>query len=472
MKKVLAFVLILAIALGGMVFAHIAVSDSQDELIFYPTLEEGDPAVMEGLSASMTFACGDHLRWHTEYPFGGEASTEFVYHRRSVQEPTRDNRSRLEVYVTNGMSCNISGGEFCLNNNDYGPLLQAVAKETPQNGTKTMDIEILDHISYYLPDYELQYEDDTKTCSETATPYNSMIDQSWYEYTGSYRSLMEAFCFPVQPGDTLSVTVQKDDMGRIVGLQLDDEQCPELYFLSDVTAEGIWFLPVFRDESGSPLAYESPEGHGIYFVPWMHDDSFLMVEGRKEQVTPSFKKAELRLPLDEHLQILQMIIDGDAGTAQMLTLEDGSYILTTCDLKNGTVLSRLELLRHDPSDTDPSATFFSKGAYLLFLLQDTIALTDAAGETLFLTAPEPVDQHYGLRIYDNATGAMYFDGETLILADSTWFREGTFWAAAWTQDALRFYGEYDCSLMRGNENWYYSSVTAEHCHMELHPSAE
>ena len=51
--------------------------------------------------------------------------------------------------------------------------------------------------------------------------------------------------------------------------------------------------------------------------------------------------------------------------------------------------------------------------------------------------------------------------ETLILTDSAWYREGTFWAAAWRQGELRFYGEYDCSLMRGNDDWYYSYIGVE-----------
>ena len=62
MKKVIVFLLITAIALGGIGFAHALVTDSQDDLILYPTAQVGDPSVLEGLTASMTFACGDHLR--------------------------------------------------------------------------------------------------------------------------------------------------------------------------------------------------------------------------------------------------------------------------------------------------------------------------------------------------------------------------------------------------------------------------
>ena len=77
MKKVIVFLLVIALAIGGIGAAHAAVTASQDDLVLYPTIQVGDPAVLEGLTAGLTFACGDHLRWHTDYPFGGEAVTEF-----------------------------------------------------------------------------------------------------------------------------------------------------------------------------------------------------------------------------------------------------------------------------------------------------------------------------------------------------------------------------------------------------------
>ena len=81
MKKIVVFLLILAIALGGMVWTHIAVTARQDDLTIYPTMEVGDPSVLEGRSVSLTIGCGEHLRWETDYPFGGEARTAFTYSR-------------------------------------------------------------------------------------------------------------------------------------------------------------------------------------------------------------------------------------------------------------------------------------------------------------------------------------------------------------------------------------------------------
>ena len=458
MKKIVAFLLVLAIALGGMVWTHIAVTARQDDLTIYPTTEVGDPSVLEGRSVSLTIGCGEHLRWNMEYPFGGEARTAFTYSRKSLYTPTYSGVNGLDVWFSGGINSSVSGGSIPLAG-EYGALLKAVAQETPRNGEKTMSLELSDYVNHYLPEYQLRYEDGSRHCSESAGLYELL--NADYPTPGSYVPLMQAFRFPVQPGHTLAVTVQKDDMDQVVGIELYPENGPELHFLSDTCEEGVWFVPIFRDESGAPLPYESPEGHGIYFIPWRHDDLYGWPEGEPEPVTLDVKKAKLCYPLDENLPIRHLLMDAETETARMLTLEDGIYYLTTCDLKTGTEINRLPLLPFAPEETDLTATFLQEGEYLLFQLQDRIALTDAAGEKLLLTAPEGQDLRFGARYFDPATGDLRFDGETLILTDTAWFRESTFWAAAWRQDELTYYGEYDCSLMRSNDHWYYSYVSAE-----------
>ena len=46
MKKVIIFALVLALALGGIGFAHAAVTANQDDLKIFTTLELGDPSVL------------------------------------------------------------------------------------------------------------------------------------------------------------------------------------------------------------------------------------------------------------------------------------------------------------------------------------------------------------------------------------------------------------------------------------------
>lgn len=466
MRKVLIFALTLILALGGLVFAHAAVTDSQDNLHIYPALEIGDHSVLEGLTAEMTFTCGDHLRWHTAHTFGGEMVTEFAYSPTPTPVPTYDTRNGLTMGLSGGMSASTSG-DFPVMNTDYGAMLREVAMDAPTGGSATKKLRLADYVDYYRPDYVLLYEDAERLCSERFEMTSWIIGDTNHIDAGAYNALVSAFRFPVQEGHILSITAEKDDTGNLNGIELYPENGPDLRLISDVNAGGIWFVPVFQDAEGTPLPYESPAGHGIYFIPWRHADTVRYTSGVMEVLTPDVAQARLLFPLDETRTIIHMEIDADAGEAWMLTCEGEHYVLTAFDLAEGQISASLEVLPRF-SDTDSNGYFFTDEGYLLVVIGDQIALVDTASHTLLLTAPDAADQTYGAHSYNRDIGDVRFDGETLILTDTTWPREpATFWAAAYRQGELVYYGEYNCSLMRGNDDWYYSSVRAEEYPIEL-----
>ena len=450
MRKVLIFALTVAIALGGLGFAHAAVTDSQDDLLIYPTLEVGDRSRLDGMTASMTFACGDHLRWHTDYTFGGETATEFRYHRKPLQEPEDYERTRLSIGFSGGFGASTSG-YFSVGANDYGALFQAVAVATPDGGTKTMNLNMADYVNYYMSDFDLSYM--------SVNLHSLITDEDWYEW-GNYHEFTEHFRFPVQDHHIVSVTVGKDASGRINDINLSPENGPLLYFISDVNAEGLWFVPVFKAEDGTPLPYESPAGHGIYFIPWKVTGTIQYTSGEKETVEPDLDNARRLFPLDDNLIIEHMEIDAEAGEAWMLTREDTAFFLTSYDLTAGQVLARLEVLPHDPEADAGTCTFERDGDYLLVTAQNHIALVDTANRALLLTAPDTAQDCSSIS-YTPETGTIFFDGEYLILLDVMRYWDGTFWTAVFRQDELTYYGEYDCSLMRGNDDFYYSSINVD-----------
>ena len=83
-KKVIAFLLVLALALGGIGFAHAAVTANQEELTFFPVREEGDPSVLDGLTLSLALTDWQHQQWYPRHTFGGDTVTEFVYSRKII----------------------------------------------------------------------------------------------------------------------------------------------------------------------------------------------------------------------------------------------------------------------------------------------------------------------------------------------------------------------------------------------------
>lgn len=452
MRKVLLFALTIAIALGGLGFAHAAVTESQDDLLIYATAEQGDRSVLEGRGLEQTFYCGEHLFWHTDYRFGGGTETRFVYDRKGIREEAYQMEDSLNVGLTGGMSASTNGAFFA-GASGYGALFQAVASQTTSGGSKTMDLRLADYVDFYAPDFELNYEEANLRCYRSVSFLDLMEGQSLYG-DGIYEDFIERFRFPVQEDHIVSVTITKDDMGRINGFEYYFESGPELHFASHVGSEGIWFVPIFRDEKGSPLPYESPEGHGLYFVPWVVTERYDTLV----YVAPDFSGLRLLIPIDPDLSIDHLDINGEAGECRMLSREGNAYVLSIWDLTTGAQKLRLEVLPHDPAESSFGSLLEDEG-YLLITAQSQLALVDQVQGQVLLTAPDVAGQSRRADYYQAATGDLHFDGQRLYLLDCTpSYHDGAFWTAVWQQDQLLYYGEYDCSLLRGNESWYYSSV--------------
>ena len=456
MKKVIAFLLVLTLALGGILFAHVTVTASQDDLLIYPIAQTGDPAVLDGLSAGITFNCGKHLFWRSTYAFGGETETEFVYDRKGVEAEMNTVSNQINFWLTSGLSASTSGS-FNLNRGVYGELFQTVIAETPYGGTYTMTLDLSDYADSYALEFSLYYREENRRCDYSIDTMELLENQHWQNGEGFYKSFLELFRFPVQEGQTVTVTAARNDAGNIYSIDLQFTDCPELYSVSYVGSEGIYFLPIFLDENQNPLPYESPYGHGVYFAPWKVTDTY----DTTVYVAPDLNKLRLLIPLEETLCIDHIDINGDLDECRILSREGEGYFLTVWDLTTGDVKTRLEVLPHDP-DRISRGVFHEDEGYLLITAQEHIALVDPETWQVLLTAPDVAGQRYAATWHTAAVGALRFDGQRLYLLNTGMYYEtGAFWAAVWQQDELLYYGEYDCSLMRGNDNWYYNSITAD-----------
>ena len=167
--------------------------------------------------------------------------------------------------------------------------------------------------------------------------------------------------------------------------------------------------------------------------------------------------------LPEDLTIVEASIDGVEAT--ILTLEDGAYILTVYDLATGGS-RRLEVLPCDGGK--PLHGYVMKGGdYLLVTAQGHLALVENDTMTLLLTAPDVTGQTCSAISYSPDLGTLRFeDGILTLSAAVPTYQDGTFWIAAWRQGELLYYGEYDCSLMRGNDRFYYGLIAAQRVMLE------
>ncbi len=465
MKKVIAFALIAVLALGFLCYAHVSVTASQDDLLIYPTLEIGDSSPLEGLTADVTFLCGDYLRWDASYAFSGETTADFTFDPEGFTKET-GHRAYFDVYLSAGFGSSTTGGSFSISNSPYGDLLRAAAAGVGDNETKTTNLKLQDYVNYYMPDYELHYFDGVAQSDQQQSLHGMITDDNWYENPGVYDAFFELFRFPVQDSHIVTVTVGKDDMRRIVDINLENKNGPQLRFISDVNADGLWFVPIFQDEAGNPLSYESPNGHGIYHIPWKTASELVKTHGTYAELTPDLANCRLLLPLKEHQQIVDMCIDAKAGLAWMLTLENSSYVLARMDLSSG-ASTKTAVMSHDPEMEETYNAFARDDGYLLVTAQNQLALVSEETNEVLLTAPDRIEGPYRARNYVPGDGTLRFDGEYLILAESCHYRDGAFQILIFRQGEMVYYGKYDCSLLRGNDDWYYGSIVPDYYPIRL-----
>ena len=430
MKKVLAFSLVILLALGGMVFAHAAVTAEQEQLTFYPTLEIGDPSVLNGLTVSTPMKCGSHLRWTPHHTFGGDTVTEFAYSRKPL--PTAlEYRGSMDV----DLSASTDGS--------YHKIFYPITAPTPPGTSTTQTMELSEQLSQYEIDCFIDYRDGTSKCDS----YNAGFTLSLL--------LESTFRFPVREGDTVTIEASRDPDGQL-SEYFNLKNGLSLFSVCDVNAEGIWFLLDFYDKDGV-RPYESPEGHGIYHIPWKPDD-LQPEQSDLIEIIPNVDELELSVPLEAGPRNEALLADPERNLIHLLTLEDGMYVLSTYDMDSGTQSARLELLPQDPDRGTYCTIYRHLGDQLLLYIQGHLILTDAAGETLLLTAPNPKNQNFNVANFNPETYDLYFDGETLFIAGFYSSRPYSFAITAWSEGAQTYYGEYSCTLTEGNEDWYYSPV--------------
>ena len=430
MKKVIAFTLVILLALGGMVFAHAAVTAEQEQLSFYPTLEIGDPSVLNGVTVSTPLKCGSHLSWTPQHTFGGNTVTEFTYSRQQIKQPVPV-QFRMDVSLLDDSDVR------------YSSQHHSTFMETPAGSSLTRTFPLREIRSEYSPHFRIEYQDEVRVSEDFYRPE-------------IFSDLSEMFRFPVQENDTLTIHTSKNSTGGLDGSSASLNIGPQLDFCYDMNADGVWFLLQFQNETGV-LPYEAPYGYGIYFMPWKTLD-YSSPDGDVTRVRVDTGRLQLSVPLEAGPRNEALLADPERKLIHLLTLEDGMYVLSTYDLDSGDQRARLELLPQDPDRGTYCTIYRHLGDQLLLYIQGHLILTDAAGEALLLTAPVPQDRNFNIANFKPETYDLYFDGETLFIAGFYSSRPYSFAITAWSEGAQTYYGEYSCTLTEGNGDWYYSPV--------------
>ena len=290
-KTLIAFVLVLALALGGTgVLAH-RLNTASESVTFRQTgtladLTEFNPfipvssdplagtdAAAADLRVNLDISCMDRMFWHMELTPGMQPDTEFeLAAKRRLPEWPKNSRV-IDAWCS-GSFGSTSTGDIDLDDkamtNGYGELFKAVAPNIPAGETRTQVLPLRDYFTEWpltiqssLAGPTINTQDWTE---EAAVGGGDDARRGWLHV----KQLEQWFRFPIQGDPTMEVTVTRSADGAITELEGSLRE-GELYLtMPQVLANGrLYFIPDARDQKTWALADYSltPHGFGLYSLP-------------------------------------------------------------------------------------------------------------------------------------------------------------------------------------------------------------
>ena len=472
MKKALALVLVvLTLSVGGMCAAVSMLSKQQVQVEVTPILEQGDPAVLEGLEVVLDSRSGDsQMHWTTTYRPGQtpDADTQPYYKRFWNDDSMIDylyqydhkdeQKRRMELIYYQEDT-----GYGHVDPEDYTGLdlaFQQLEQSTELGTQSARTIAVRDYrpfydfsARFYLPDVEGYVGAYVRGENWT----DLMAAQDYQE-----EKLNQFLRIPVQENEKVTITLTKDSQGEVsdFGMEQQNEDAFQFGVSSDhslATDEAFYFTFNNRTEQGAVVDTSLiPGGYGIYRIPYTVDfdpnkETGILID----QISTVYS-------IDPSHEVLRLHSSHDKSKLLLHTLENGWYVLTVIDRESMTALQRFEIQEKAPEHDfwklweDEEQDIFMvemDKSYAFFALQE-----DGTYAQIFLC--EIPTKVHGRSQYSDMT----YDGKRLVVGDvhnwldTTGTAQGVFYLSVYDFTGLRYYGEYDTSLNSKIQSSEYNSV--------------
>ena len=407
-KSLIAFLLVLVLALGGVITANAVLAPTAKQVEFTEAVEAGDPAAAAGVTLRLQHNFRQSLYWNHELRPGRPSTTDFYYSLK--REPAKQSDSTsLFLYLEDSLAAN-GAIEFGEESTIEFPSVQLplvdVASRTKPGETHREVVNYGDYYDYYPFAAEFRVARDHS--------YNRF---DWEEELR--RQINETFRFAVLPQHQLEIEMTAARDGTITDLLVNSVfQEGERSFGIEVPCscgnlEQLFFVLEARYSDGELFDYSGVrEGYGVYRIP-------IETEVTRNHYI-SFKGPEpprLFCPLREDESVRAMEFSGDGKTLLMAVRQGEREFLRVLDFEGN-------LLQEIPSVFPGGITHIvpRKNAVLLFGLDDKTdtpqrmyrALSQAPDgtlESILSGTLAPVGESEPVRISDAA-----FDGERLAAA--------------------------------------------------------
>lgn len=453
-KSLIVTLLLAAIALGGLCYAHAAVNAQKDAVVITETTVAGDPAAAEGICVQLRTKLAGHLLWETNYAAGAPDGTytDFTFSRQRLQD-WEGSYTGLTLYTI----CNSGYGGSLEETVDESmhpqiKLFRDVASRLGNASERTETLNLRDYYEYYPLE---GYLDLPVLQKNGGTPL-----------VGEYEPVCSFFRIPVPDDARATITVRGDSETQSYDCSVNLTGGAWDLWTSSVVAgdDTVYFTLNFRTEAGDVVdTSQIPGGVGIY----------------RMSVAEEPVSLETVFPLDPADEVCDLHLSADGRRLLLITLEDDTCYLTVIDLETMTALQKLPALEHLENSGFSEANYEDDFLVVQFHSEPAKQYRDEDGTEwvhfdaepqhpfAVITAPETGDYAVALQgnlnTDDNAWQSYYtamdFNGDALVIAGA-WQEEIAprgFCLSVYGADGLRYSGRYASSLMSGGSEDMVSS---------------
>ncbi|MCD7948417.1 MAG: hypothetical protein LUG13_09085 [Oscillospiraceae bacterium] len=453
-KAMLLFIVLLAVGIGGTCCANAALTAAQDDVSFTEVAAYGDVSSADGLTVSTRAQLAHHLLWDTAHTFGQvpQTHTDAQFSAQNLYFNEEESRpDALNLYMLLGFSASSSSN--LLGDQAFpviSEMLRDVASRTPNGVYHSENIHLRDYYDYYPISAEL-YIDGYYFVGSGDN--GSSIDQS-----GNNEEVREAFSryfqLTVPKTETITVEIQKNSTGAVVGINTELENPVGLSSVSVATENGIYFA--LNANSIADFS-NTPGGFGIYLLPasTMLDDDGGTIQ------TLEYQNLQTVYPLNVSASVLTLQLSEDGRCLNLITKEDGGLFLTVIEIATMTETQKLPILA-DMEDAGVQMLNFDDGILFVLLDNDRFMLAEQQEDNTYqpMLSDVRVDAlEIGTYISRN-TPEIAWDGTRLafvsarqryIPRDDSYYL-GDYWDSCgfvlevYDKSGLTYQGEYESSL--------------------------
>ena len=461
MRRTLALLLVVVLALGGMVYVHASIGALTDDVTFTEEPLAGDKAWMDGYAAELSYEAAARLKWNCRYHFGDEPRTETEFHLDQSAFSSRVQRDfdpYLDVRI-GGLS--IYDTTPIENYPDELPITEiyrtAVLELNNLPDGSSLTFPITNCTDYHPYDLDLQYWSEKIWCQATLDGY-LWQDGSSPDQQAFCRDFQSAFRFPVQPGEEAEII--RWGFPTSTCYNYDPIGIGDFGFLRQMNDAGLYLIPFYLDENGQPLPMIAPEGRGLYFLPWKEVSqptevtrTFNGIEITTPDYLPDVQGMKNLLPIPDDVRVHRLELSADGTLASVLLDGPEGLELQVVELSSGRLRSRIPV-----TEALPSRAYiffgFRQDDLLVVSVSDRMALIDLSDGSLVFETGSAEAAELLPRFHSDQLTIRYEDGVLRLLGTVTpryEEDERSFWlpsfvCAVFNPEGLQYLGAYHCNL--------------------------